>query len=130
MGLKLLPRAFQDDPSELQGAAQTSQKHEKPVENQCFHDIHKITLGHPWAPRFAPQVLQMRPQIAQKRPKGLKMSQFMIPSSAIFCIETSKNECLVSGTPPKDAQDLQNAPKRDPGHLNINNINHILEVFG
>ena len=75
----LHPRESQDDPLELQGGAQTSKKHEKPKENQCFHDIHKIALGHPWAPHFAPQVLQMRPQMAQKEPKEPKRSPLATP---------------------------------------------------
>ena len=110
---------------ELQGGAQTSKKHEKPKENQRFHDIHKIALGHPWAPHFAPQVFQMRSQIAQKEPKGPQRSPLLAPFSASFRIKTTKNRYWV----PKHAQDIQNVPKSDPGHLNINNIEHILEVI-
>ena len=91
MGLKLLPRASQDDPLELQGGAQTSKKHEKTKENRCFHDVHKIALEHLWAPHFAPQILQMRPQMAQKTPKAFKMAPFMTPCSCIFRIKTTQN---------------------------------------
>ena len=127
-GSKLLPRASQDDPLELHGRAQTSKNQEKPKENMCFYDIHKIALGHPWAPHFAPQVLQMRPQMAQKEPKDQRVL-ICDPFLSYFSHKNDKKSILGGPSAPKDAQDIQNVPKSDPGHLNINTIEHILEVF-
>ena len=90
-GSQVAPKSLSRRPFGAPWEAQPSKKHEKPEENLCFYDIHKVALGRPSAPHLAPQVLRMRSQMAQKEPKGPKRSPFATPFCATFRIKTIKN---------------------------------------
>ncbi len=61
------------DPYRVARSSKNLQKHKS---NYCFYDVHKIALGCLRDALFGPRGLQMSPQVAKSRVKGLNRSPF------------------------------------------------------